>query len=74
MIDIGYLFLHRSFLKHSLDTLPFRCCQSIVDGKVQVKSQVEIDHFEPDAIVLSDGSRVEADVVVLAYVHVTSLL
>lgn len=34
-----------------------------------MKSQVEIDHFERDALILSDGSRVEADVVVLAYVY-----
>ena len=41
----------------------------ILDGRVGVKSGVEVSSFEPDAVVFSDGSMLEADVVVLAYVH-----
>ncbi|MEY8829984.1 NAD(P)/FAD-dependent oxidoreductase [Sedimentitalea sp. XS_ASV28] len=39
--------------------------QLIIDGEVKlVKGQV--DHFEEDAVVLSDGTRLEADLVVMA--------
>ncbi|MEP3330430.1 NAD(P)/FAD-dependent oxidoreductase [Sedimentitalea sp.] len=39
--------------------------QLIIDGEVKlVKGQVE--HFEEDAVVLSDGTRLEADLVVMA--------
>ncbi|WP_116599142.1 NAD(P)/FAD-dependent oxidoreductase [Primorskyibacter marinus] len=39
--------------------------QLIIDGEVKlVKGQV--DHFEADAVVLSDGTRLEADLVVMA--------
>ncbi len=39
--------------------------QLIIDGKVKlVKGQV--DHFDADAVVLDDGTRLEADLVVLA--------
>ncbi|PMD40415.1 putative flavin-containing monooxygenase YUCCA3 [Hyaloscypha variabilis F] len=43
------------------------CSQLIVDGKIAVKqSPGGISHFEKDALVLADGTRLEADVVVLA--------
>ncbi|KAN0095646.1 putative flavin-containing monooxygenase YUCCA3 [Hyaloscypha variabilis] len=43
------------------------CSQLIVDGKIAVKQSPEgISHFEKDALVLADGTRLEADVVVLA--------
>ncbi|MEO9779180.1 MAG: NAD(P)/FAD-dependent oxidoreductase [Sedimentitalea sp.] len=39
--------------------------QLIIDGEVKlIKGQV--DHFEEDAVVLSDGTRLEADLVVMA--------
>ena len=47
--------------------------QSVIEGKVNIKSGTEVDHFESDAIVFQDGTRVEADVVVLAYVVVHPL-
>jgi len=37
----------------------------IVDGHVSVKQGVELSHSEENAIVFSDGSKLEADVVVL---------
>ncbi|EIW81802.1 FAD/NAD(P)-binding domain-containing protein [Coniophora puteana RWD-64-598 SS2] len=40
--------------------------QLIIDGHVKVKQGAEPSHFEENAIVLNDGSRLEADVVVLA--------
>lgn len=51
--------------------IDFKCGQSIIDGDIHVKSGVEIDRFEPHELVLSDGSRLPADVVVLAYVWLT---
>ena len=47
--------------------------QSVIEGKVNIKSGTEVDHFESDAIVFQDGTRAEADVVVLAYVVVHPL-
>ncbi|KAF7310143.1 hypothetical protein MIND_00387700 [Mycena indigotica] len=49
--------------------LDMGCAQLIIDGKVKVKQGVDITHFERDAVVFADGSKIEADVVVLAWVH-----
>ena len=38
----------------------------IIDGTIAVKSGLEIDHFTRDGVVLSDGSVLAVDVVVLA--------
>ncbi len=38
----------------------------IADGKIKLKSGVGVDHLETDAVVFSDGSRLPADLVVLA--------
>lgn len=48
--------------------IDFTCGQSIIDGDIQIKSGVEINRLQPHELVLSDGSRLPADVVVLAYV------
>jgi cation diffusion facilitator CzcD-associated flavoprotein CzcO len=43
------------------------CSQLIIDGKIAVKQSPDgISHFESNALVLADGSRLEADIVVLA--------
>ncbi|KAJ7319091.1 FAD/NAD(P)-binding domain-containing protein [Mycena albidolilacea] len=42
------------------------CCQRIIDGKVKLRSAVGVDHFEEGQVVLSDGSKLDADVVVYA--------
>ncbi|KAJ7052265.1 FAD/NAD(P)-binding domain-containing protein [Mycena amicta] len=42
------------------------CGQLIIDGKVKIKQGVEITHIDPDGVVFADGSKIEADVVVLA--------
>lgn len=43
------------------------CSQLIIDGKIQVVRSAEgIKGFEEDGLVLADGRKVEADVVVLA--------
>jgi putative flavoprotein involved in K+ transport len=39
--------------------------QLIIDGEVKLV-QGQVDHFEEDAVVLSDGTRLEADLVVMA--------
>jgi hypothetical protein len=38
-----------------------------MDGKVAVKSGVEIERFDEEGLVCSDGTRVDADLVVLWY-------
>nr|GAT56647.1 predicted protein [Mycena chlorophos] len=40
--------------------------QMIIDGKIKIKQGVEITHFESDSVVFADGSKIAADVVVLA--------
>lgn len=50
-----------------LIVIDFGCCQSIIDGKIGVKP-AGIDHFEQDGVVFTDGTRQDADIVVLAYV------
>ncbi|WP_372803370.1 NAD(P)/FAD-dependent oxidoreductase [Paracoccus seriniphilus] len=39
--------------------------QLIIDGEVKL-AKGQVDHFEEDAVVLSDGTRLEADLVVMA--------
>lgn len=39
--------------------------QLIIDGQIKLK-RGQVDHFEADAVVLSDGTRLPADLVVLA--------
>lgn len=40
--------------------------QLIIDGSVKLRSGVEITEIKPDSVVLSDGSELDADLVVLA--------
>lgn len=43
------------------------CSQLIIDGKIAVKQSPNgISHFEENALVLADGSKLNADIVVLA--------
>ena len=43
------------------------CSQLIIDGKIKVQQSPDgIKGFEPDALVLADGTKLEADIVVLA--------
>lgn len=43
------------------------CSQLIIDGKIKVQQSPNgISHFEPDGLVLADGTKLEADIVVLA--------
>ncbi|OZJ03213.1 hypothetical protein BZG36_04538 [Bifiguratus adelaidae] len=40
--------------------------QLIIDGKIKMKQGQEINHFDENGIVFADGSRLDADIVVLA--------
>lgn len=40
--------------------------QMIVDGKIKMKSDSELDRFTEGGLLFKDGSRLEADVIVLA--------
>ncbi|KAJ7790745.1 FAD/NAD(P)-binding domain-containing protein [Mycena olivaceomarginata] len=46
--------------------LDMGCGQLIMEGKVKVKQGVEIEKLESDGMVFKDGSRIQADVIVLA--------
>ncbi|KAJ7749873.1 FAD/NAD(P)-binding domain-containing protein [Mycena olivaceomarginata] len=49
-----------------LSVLDMGCGQQIVEGKVKVKQEVEIEKLESDGMVFKDGSKIQADVIVLA--------
>ena len=38
----------------------------VADGKVKLKSSVTIDHIKPNSVVLTDGTELEADLIVYA--------
>ncbi|KAJ7164476.1 FAD/NAD(P)-binding domain-containing protein [Mycena filopes] len=42
------------------------CGQMIIDGKIKIKQGVEIEKLDADGVVFKDGSKIGADVVVLA--------
>ena len=42
------------------------CADLIIKGQVKVKHGSEIDHLEPSKVVLTDGTEIEADALVLA--------
>lgn len=42
------------------------CAALIADGRVGIKSGVEIARLEPDNIVFTDGSELEADAIIYA--------
>jgi len=42
------------------------CAQLIVDGKIKIKQGHEVDHFEEDGVVFDDGTKLDADTVILA--------
>lgn len=42
------------------------CSELIANGKVEIKQGVEIDHLTNDGVVFTDGTSMQADVVVLA--------
>jgi len=46
--------------------LDIGCAQKIIDGEIKVKSKVEIERFDEQGVVFSDGTRANADIVVLA--------
>ncbi|KAJ7021167.1 FAD/NAD(P)-binding domain-containing protein, partial [Mycena alexandri] len=46
--------------------LDMGCGQLIVDGKIKIKQGVEIEKLDADGIVFKDGSKIAADVIVLA--------
>jgi hypothetical protein len=41
-------------------------CELIIDGKIKVKSDAPIDHFNNEGLVFTDGSKLSADVVIWA--------
>ncbi|KAF8575490.1 FAD/NAD(P)-binding domain-containing protein [Ramaria rubella] len=61
---IGHLGLVYS--KLSGTCLDIGCAQKIIDGDIAVKSKVEVEAFDSEGVRLSDGTKLDADAVVLA--------
>ncbi|KAJ7506977.1 FAD/NAD(P)-binding domain-containing protein [Mycena galericulata] len=63
--EVGFLgfFLDRTASGTMLDV---GCGQLIIDGKIKIKQGVEVEKVVSDGLVLKDGSKLEADVIVLA--------
>jgi hypothetical protein len=45
------------------------CCEKIIAGKIKIRSAVTITHLEERDILLSDGTKLEGDVLVFATGH-----
>ncbi|KAJ7450862.1 FAD/NAD(P)-binding domain-containing protein [Mycena latifolia] len=63
--EVGLLgfFLDRASSGTLMDT---GCAQLIVDGKIKMKQGVEVEKLEADGMIFKDGSKIAADVIVLA--------
>ncbi|KAG2743839.1 FAD/NAD(P)-binding domain-containing protein [Suillus brevipes Sb2] len=46
--------------------LDIGCCKLIIEGKVKIKQGQDISHLNKDGITFKDGSKLSADVIVLA--------
>ena len=44
------------------------CGALIANGKVEIKQGVEIDHLKSNAVGFTDGTSIEVDDIILAYV------
>jgi len=42
------------------------CCQKIIDGKVKVRGGVNVATIEENQVILTDGAKLDADVIVFA--------
>ena len=63
----GIGVLHHQLLKAGHFYIDQGACQMIVDGKIKVKrSQEGVKGFDSNAVILADGARIEADIVVAA--------
>ncbi|KAG2362611.1 FAD/NAD(P)-binding domain-containing protein [Suillus spraguei] len=60
-----YLFLRRVTFKH-YTVLDTGCGKLIIEGRVRVKQGQDISHFNKDGITFKDGSKLSADVIILA--------
>lgn len=59
-------FLMKYFTRGGGYYLDVGASKLIADGKIKIKQGQEIDHFTEDSIVFADGSKLAADIVVLA--------
>jgi hypothetical protein len=63
----GIGLLHHQLLKTGHFYIDQGACQMIVDGKIKIRrSQEGVKGFEPYAVILTEGSKIEADIVVSA--------
>jgi len=63
----GIGLLHHQLLKAGHFYIDQGACQMIVDGKIKIKrSQEGVEGFDQNAVILADGTRIEAEIVVVA--------
>jgi hypothetical protein len=63
----GVGILHHQLLKAGHFYIDQGACEMVVDGRIKIKrSEGGVKGFEENAVVLADGTAVEADVVVVA--------
>lgn len=63
----GIGLLHHQLLKGGHFYLDQGACDMIVDGRIKIKRcQEGIKAFDPMAVILADGTRIEADIAVIA--------
>ncbi|KAI0344326.1 FAD/NAD(P)-binding domain-containing protein [Trametopsis cervina] len=68
----GFLFL--ALKRAGGYYLDVGAAQKIVDGKIKVKSSTEVERYTPTGLKFTDGSELEADVVLFATGYVSSPL
>lgn len=68
-VDMGYDgsgFLMKYYRRGGGYYLDVGASQLIIDGKIKMKQGRQIDHLETDGLVFDDGSKLTADIIVLA--------
>ena len=55
-------------IHYSLNSLPpdVGASEMIVDGKIKIKSDSELERFTERGVLFKDGSELEADVIIIA--------
>ncbi|KAH7886564.1 putative dimethylaniline monooxygenase (N-oxide-forming) [Phlebopus sp. FC_14] len=73
LAEKGYLlpgpsdnFLHRLLIRRGGYYIDRGCCELIISGKITMKAGNEITTFTSNGVIFSDGSEVDADLVVFA--------
>jgi len=73
--DIGFMHdfgedgsgMHLKYLRRASGYyIDVGAVEMLLEGRIKLKSRVSVDRLEPDSVVLSDGTHVEADTIIYA--------